>query len=1262
MKRTLHAAGRLTGLLLAVFLIVGLLPAAAFAAPETVVVPPGQVTFVNPFYARGKGSVSVGETAGRDRSGTSASLRSTTPVTSEKAAGEAIRDQMIARETELAVTLRLSSYDGEDVLTRVMGYAFAHDPDRPQAGDYLYWTQGGWTGGMSGTMSGGVYTLDLVYHPEYYTTAAQESYVNSEVAKLVSSLGLSDPAKSDYRKVQKIYEWMTDNIEYDYDHVNDDSYKLKNTAYAALKNKTAVCQGYSVLFYRLAMEAGIDARIISGVGYTDAGSEAHGWNIVKIGDKYYPLDSTWDASRKQSDLPYKYFLIGLPAFSKDHVVVTSEDYTPFWSDYVNKVSDTAYVLTPGPIANVAAAANGDVISVSWSSADDADSYYLQKQVDGGNWTLVSSSLTSRTYSDSDVAAGHTYRYRVRGRKGTSSYGPYTMSQQVTLADATPGEIGSVAAAYSTTSTAPTVVVSWSAAENAAGYVIQKQENGGSWTTLQSSWTGTSYEDQQVVPGSSYRYRVKGRNGAKSGPYTTSAAVSVPLPAPGPIGTVTAAAEPGQNTVTWTASEYAAGYDVERQEGNSGEWVMLGSGLTGLTYTDSEVVAGTAYRYRVCAYNDTAVSGFAFSAEVTALGPAPGPIGSVQANVQLGTITVSWDVSENAGSYFLQRKEDSGTWKTLATSFTGTVYTDTGFTPGSTVQYQVRGRRGSAFGAYTVSNVVAAPVPPPGPIGTVTATAEPGKNVVTWTASEYAETYCVERQASYGWVIQGTSLTGLTFTDLQVEEGQQYTYRVYAVNQSGQGTAAQSNTVTALGAAPGEIAALTTTAEAGQNVLAWTASENAAYYMIQRSENGGGWTSVTASHEGLTYVDTAVTPGNTYRYQVCGCINTRQGAYKVGTTVTALAPAPGPISSVTATPVAGAIEVTWTASEYADTYLLQRRAQTGGTWSSWTTLKGAVTGTAYTDSAVTAGTLYQYRVRGRSGSGQGALKTSSSVKALAVLPGPISSIKATASPGAITVTWTAAENAVTYLIQRREQTDGVWGSWVTLKANISGTSYTDSTVTPKVLYQYRARGRNSNGNGPIKSASSVRAAAMAKPGAISSVSLQAASGGITVSWSAAAYAESYMLQRQTYGESAWTTVKSVIAGRTYTDAAVKAGTKYRYRVRAKNVSGYGAFKVSAYAVAASSTVPGSISSVTASATSGKITVKWSAASNATMYMIQRRAYAGGAWGSWTTMKSNQTGTSYTDGTAAKGTKYQYRVRGRNSARYGSYKCCSTVTAK
>lgn len=56
------------------------------------------------------------------------------------------------------------------------------------------------------------------------------------------------------------------NVKYDYENLDDTDYKLKYTAYAALLNGTAVCQGYANLLYRMALEAGIDARFISGLG------------------------------------------------------------------------------------------------------------------------------------------------------------------------------------------------------------------------------------------------------------------------------------------------------------------------------------------------------------------------------------------------------------------------------------------------------------------------------------------------------------------------------------------------------------------------------------------------------------------------------------------------------------------------------------------------------------------------------------------------------------------------------------------------------------------------------------------------------------------------------------------------------------------------------------------------------------------------------------------------------------------------------------
>ncbi|MFR8181399.1 MAG: transglutaminase domain-containing protein [Dorea sp.] len=75
-------------------------------------------------------------------------------------------------------------------------------------------------------------------------------------------------------------------VSYDYTNLDDDTYIQKYTAYAALIDKTAVCQGYASLLYRMVLDAGVDARVISG----DAGGP-HAWNIVRLNGKYYNLDT-----------------------------------------------------------------------------------------------------------------------------------------------------------------------------------------------------------------------------------------------------------------------------------------------------------------------------------------------------------------------------------------------------------------------------------------------------------------------------------------------------------------------------------------------------------------------------------------------------------------------------------------------------------------------------------------------------------------------------------------------------------------------------------------------------------------------------------------------------------------------------------------------------------------------------------------------------------------------------------------------------------
>ena len=72
------------------------------------------------------------------------------------------------------------------------------------------------------------------------------------------------------------------------------------SAYGAIINGKAVCQGYASLFYRMCREAGIPARIITGLG----NGGAHAWNIVKLDGAYYNVDVTWDDTE---DSNYNYF-------------------------------------------------------------------------------------------------------------------------------------------------------------------------------------------------------------------------------------------------------------------------------------------------------------------------------------------------------------------------------------------------------------------------------------------------------------------------------------------------------------------------------------------------------------------------------------------------------------------------------------------------------------------------------------------------------------------------------------------------------------------------------------------------------------------------------------------------------------------------------------------------------------------------------------------------------------------------------------------
>lgn len=288
---------------------------------------------------------------------TGAPLENSVSRESLEEAGITLRKAMVLRQTSVEISLLVDAdiWTQEDMEQWAVGegqywlsQAFYDIVDIallhtgvPNEGDYLMYQYLGLEASISiGTVNGDA-DIHYLYNIAYYTTAEQEEAVTEKVNDLCEQLGLRSSA-GNYDKIKSIYDWICGNVVYDYPHLNNKEYKIQFTAYGALIDGTSVCQGYANLFYRLALEAGVDARIISGVAYTDPNdpsvSEGHAWNIVRLGSLYYyHLDSTWDAGEEE----YSWFLKGGDTLADHERSDGSRE-----GDFLDYTSDEFYAAYP----------------------------------------------------------------------------------------------------------------------------------------------------------------------------------------------------------------------------------------------------------------------------------------------------------------------------------------------------------------------------------------------------------------------------------------------------------------------------------------------------------------------------------------------------------------------------------------------------------------------------------------------------------------------------------------------------------------------------------------------------------------------------------------------------------------------------------------------------------------------------------------------------------------------------------------------------
>ena len=429
-----------TALLLALVLSLTLLPAQALAADTA----PAQTTYigsyVNPAYAGKIGIPRRQSTLSVQTAQITQPKKAGTVYTSEAAAAADLRKQMVSRSEELVVTLRSASDDVETIALNLWNLALDHVEGSGTTGDYLRWQHTGMSGSVEGESLDSGYRYTFTYVPDtryfdtiWFTTNAQEKALTNYIQNTILPQ-LSLGGKTTYQKVQAIYNWITANVKYDYSHMNDPTYWPQYTAYAAAVQKKAVCQGYANLFYRLANDAGIDCRIITGKAYNGTQTEDHAWNIVRMEDeKYYCLDATWDAGLKPEN--YEYFLKGLTSFSRDHRAETDKLNTPYWTQYQSRTSATDYKASstqlPAPTVTGGNDAQGRP-TLKWNAVTGAAKYEVYRARSRSGEYIKYSTVTGTSYTNTSyIENGNTYYYKVRALDANGTAGAWSSIVSVT---------------------------------------------------------------------------------------------------------------------------------------------------------------------------------------------------------------------------------------------------------------------------------------------------------------------------------------------------------------------------------------------------------------------------------------------------------------------------------------------------------------------------------------------------------------------------------------------------------------------------------------------------------------------------------------------------------------------------------------------------------------------------------------------------------------------------------------------------------------
>ncbi len=255
----------------------------------------------------------------------------------------------------------------------------------------------------------------------------------------------------------------------------------------------------------------------------------------------------------------------------------------------------------------------------------------------------------------------------------------------------------------TKTTATAVSMEWQPIDDAEGYVIYRKEADGNYQIIEyvEDPEAVSYTDKTVMMNTVYSYYIRyyktDENGDrviyKSGYPNKKTVTPLKLKK---VKVTAASPDAGKVKLTWEKEPNATGYEIQRYNDSTAKYETIKTiqSVNTLSFTNTNRVAGTAYKYRIRAFADVGgalVYGYYTPVEISTLAELAKPEVTAKP-YSYTTNKLSWERIPGASGYKIQRyNKTKDKWVTVKTINSGGTlkYSDTYLDCSTTYKYRVR---------------------------------------------------------------------------------------------------------------------------------------------------------------------------------------------------------------------------------------------------------------------------------------------------------------------------------------------------------------------------------------------------------------------------------------------------------------------------------------------------------------------------------------------------------------------------------------------